>query len=77
MPTASAMPPSDMMLSDTSFMYISRKVPITETGIDTAMMVVARESRRNPYSTMIASKPPMNAAEVTCWIAAEMNFDWS
>ena len=46
MPTASAMPPSDMMLSDRSNMYISTNVPITETGIARPVMSVARASRR-------------------------------
>ncbi len=48
MPTASAMPPSDMILSETSLTYISRNVPITDTGIAMPVIVVARESRRNP-----------------------------
>ena len=75
MPTASAMPPSDMMLSEISFAYISKKVPMTEIGIATAMIEVARESRRNPYSTIIARMPPKIAAVVTSLIAEAMNFD--
>ena len=47
MPTASAMPPSDMMLSVTSKAYISTNVPSTETGIAMLVMSVARASRRN------------------------------
>ncbi len=77
MPTASAMPPSDMMLSDRSKAYISRKVPITDTGIATPVISVARASRRNRYSTRMASRPPMIAASRTSPIAEEMNFDWS
>ena len=77
MPTASAMPPSDMMLSDTSFMYMSRKVPMTDTGIAMPTMVVARASRRKPYSTMIAMMPPSIAALLTSLTADEMKRDWS
>ncbi len=48
MPTASAMPPSDIMFSDTPLLYISRKVPITEIGMAIAMMLVARAFLRKP-----------------------------
>ncbi len=47
MPTASAMPPSDMMLSERSKAYMSTNVPSTETGIAMLEMRVARASRRN------------------------------
>ncbi len=77
MPTASAMPPRDMMLSVTSNAYISTNVPSTDTGIAMPVMRVARASRRNAYSTRIASRPPISAADFTSPIAAEMNFDWS
>ena len=77
MPTASAMPPSDMMLRETSKAYISTKVPSTDTGIAMPVMSVARASRRNAYSTRIASTPPRSAADLTSPMAAEMNFDWS
>jgi len=77
MPTASAMPPSDMMLSVRSKAYISTKVPSTETGIAMPVISVARASRRNAYSTRIASRPPISAADFTSPMAAEMNFDWS
>ena len=43
MPTASAMPPSDMMFSDRSDMYISMNVPTTDTGI--ATLVIERRAR--------------------------------
>ena len=42
MPTASARPPSDMMFSDRSDMYISMNVPTTETGMATLVMNVVR-----------------------------------
>ena len=77
MPTASAMPPSDMMLSDRSNMYIATNVPMTDTGMASPVMKVARASRRNRYRTRIASRPPISAASRTSPIADEMNFDWS
>ena len=76
-PTARAMPPSDMMFSEMSLVYISRKVPMTETGIAMPTMVVERESRRKPYNTMIAKMPPTSAAFFTLSTAEEMKRDWS
>ena len=46
MPTAKAMPPSDMMLSDTFAQYMSMKVPMTDTGMAMLVTKVARASRR-------------------------------
>ena len=77
MPTASAMPPSDMMFSEMLFVYISRNVPMTEIGIATPTIVVARASRRKPYRTMIAKRPPTTAAFFTLSTAEEMKRDWS
>ena len=77
MPTASAMPPSDMMLSVMSKAYISTNVPSTETGIAMLLISVARASRRNAYSTRIASRPPIRAEVLTSLMAASMNVDWS
>ncbi len=65
------------MLSVTSNAYISTNVPSTDTGIAMPVIRVARASRRNAYSTRIASRPPSSAADLTSLIAAEMNFDWS
>ena len=42
-----APPPSDMMFSDRSDMFISMKVPTTETGMATLVMNVVRASRKN------------------------------
>ncbi len=77
MPTASAMPPSDMMLRVMSNAYISTNVPSTDTGIAMLLISVARASRRNAYSTRIASRPPIRAEVFTSLIAAAMNVDWS
>ena len=45
-PTAKAIPPSDMILSDTFAQYISMKVPMTDTGMAMLVTRVARASRR-------------------------------
>ena len=74
-PTASAIPPSDMMLSEMLFVYMSRNVPITETGIAMPTIVVARASFKNPYRTKIAISPPSIAATLTSLTADEMNVD--
>jgi len=75
MPTARAIPPSDMMFREMSFVYISRNVPMTETGIAMPTIVVARESRKKPYRTNIAINPPSIAASRTSLTADEMNVD--
>jgi hypothetical protein len=46
MPAARAMPPSDMMLSVSFVVYMSQNVPTTDTGMATAVIHVARASRR-------------------------------
>ena len=71
------MPPIDMMFSEISFVYINRNVPITETGIAMPTIIVARASRKKPYSTNIAIKPPRIAARRTSSTAAEIKVDWS
>ena len=75
MPTASAMPPSDMMFSEMSLVYISRNVPMTDTGIAMPTIVVARASRRNPYRTKIAIRPPSMAATRTSLTADDIKVD--
>ena len=77
MPTASAIPPSDMMFSEMLLVYIRRNVPITDIGMAILTIVVERESRRKPYSTMMAKMPPTKAAFLTLLTADEMNRDWS
>ena len=54
---------------------LARTVPMTDTGMAIAIIDVARESLRNPYSTIIARMPPKIAAVVTSLIAEAMNFD--
>ena len=65
------------MLRDTSFVYMSKNVPITDTGIAIPTIVVALASRRNPYNTMIAMMPPSSAAFLTLLTADAINRDWS
>ena len=69
MPTDSAIPPSDMMLSVRSKLYISTKMPMTVTGMTMPVTTVARASRRKKYSTRIESNPPHSAASRTSPIA--------
>ena len=60
------------MLSETPAWSMKRKVATTETGMVRAMMAVARRSRRKKKSTRIASRPPIQAADQTIWMAAVM-----
>ena len=46
-PTASARPPSVMMLSDWPSMYAAKNVPSTEIGSETATISVERSECRN------------------------------
>ncbi len=46
MPIPRAIPPSDMIFSVRLVPYIRLKVAMTETGIDSEMMIVAHRSRR-------------------------------
>ncbi len=50
---------------------------MTDTGIAIPVIVVARESRRKPYSTMIAMMPPRIAALLTSFTDEEIKRDWS
>ncbi len=76
-PTPSASPPSDMMFSESPICCITKKVPITETGIASATTAVAPRSRRKSPITRIASRPPCQAFATTSEIASSMNRDWS
>ena len=69
------MPPRDMMFRDTPFKYMSKNVPMTDTGIAIPTMAVARASRRNPNRTMMAMMPPSTAALLTASTADEMKRD--
>ena len=77
MPTPSARPPSDMMLSETSPTYIGAKVTTTEIGIEIAMIAVGTSWRRKARITTTARIEPMTAELLTSSTAARMNVDWS
>ena len=76
-PMASAMPPSDMMFSDTSEPYMTLNVAITDTGMASETTNVIQKLCRNRYSTKMASRPPRIAASMTSLMACLMNTDWS
>ena len=77
MPMPRVSPPSDMMLSEMSILYMAMNVAMTEIGIDVAMISVLRRSRRKNSSTMMASTPPISAALRTSSTACWMKWDWS
>ena len=76
-PTASAIPPRDMMFKLRSVRSIRANVPITETGIVTPTINVALALPRKPYRTITANKAPNIAADLTSLTAERMNCDWS
>ena len=61
-PVASVMPKSVSELIEKSKIRINAKVPMSETGIVTAGMMVARQSSRNKKMTVMTMK--MAAASV-------------
>ena len=60
-PIPRANPPSDMILSDTSNMYIGAKVAMIDTGIVRPTIRVWTTLRKNTKSTSTAIVPPMSA----------------
>ncbi len=77
MPMPRVNPPSDMMFSEMSSLYMATKVATTEMGMLVAMIRVLRRSRRNSSSTTMASSPPISAALRTSLTACSMKWDWS
>jgi hypothetical protein len=75
-PTPSASPPSDMMLSETPKASIRAKVPTTEMGIASATATGYRGSRRKRKRTRKASIPPRTSAETTLSMESAMNPAW-
>ena len=59
MPTANAMPASEMTLIERPIAAIATKAPITETGIASEMISVARGERRNKSRMIAARTPPI------------------
>ena len=58
MPTAKAIPASKTTLRLLPTIVMTRKVPITETGMVAAIITVALPLRRNSSSTSTARNPP-------------------
>ena len=57
-PTATARPLREIMLMVTPVKYISTTAKITLTGMDTSVMTVGRQSRRNRNSTTTENSAP-------------------
>ncbi len=58
MPTAKAMPASEMTLIERPSAAMAAKLPMMETGIASETTSVARTERRNSSSTNAANVPP-------------------
>ena len=65
MPTANAMPASEMTLSVRPNASSTRNVPMTEIGIASATMPVMTNERRKMSSTIAAIAPPSQRFETT------------
>ena len=59
MPTANAIPASEMTLIDRPNAAIATNEPITDTGMAMETISVGRHERRNSISSAAASKPPI------------------
>ena len=77
MPTPRVSPARLMMLRSMPARSISRKVAITDTGIETATMATERRLRRKNSSTSTASRPPCHAASVRLEIDSRIDTLWS
>ena len=64
MPTDTARPLREIMLMVTPVKYMSTTAKITLTGIDTSVMTVGRQSRRNKNSTTTENSAPHSSEEV-------------
>ena len=77
MPTASAKPPSVMMLSVSPKAARPISAPMIDSGIDTAMITVERQLPRNSRIIRLVSAAAMMPSTATPLIAARTNIDWS
>ena len=75
MPTASARPPSVMMLSVSPNIDSSAIAPSTESGIEIAMISVERQLPRNSRIIRLVSAAAMMPSSATPLIAARTNSD--
>ncbi len=77
MPTASARPPSVMMLIVSPSAANISSEQITDSGIDTAMMSVERQLPRKIRIIAAVRHAAINASRTTPVIAPRTNTDWS
>ena len=77
MPTASASPPSVMMLSVSPIADSITMAPSTESGIDTAMITVERQLPRNSRIITLVNSAAITPSLATPVIAPRTNSDWS
>ncbi len=77
MPTASARPPSVMMLSVSPIADSMMMAPSTASGIETAMMTVERQLPRNSRIITLVSSAAMTPSKATPVMAPRTNSDWS
>ena len=75
MPTASARPPSVMMLSVSPSAQSVAIEPSTESGIEVAMIRVERKLPRNSRIIRLVSAAAITPSRITPPIAALMNSD--
>ena len=73
-PTPSARPPKETVLSVKPLKYISANVEITEIGMAKPMMNMPEKLRRKKSRTKTAKPAPMRAASLTLLIEARMKF---
>ena len=77
MPTASARPPSVMMLSVSPSAASTAMAARTASGIEMAMITVERQLPRNSRIIRLVSAAAMHAFDATPLIAPLTNSDWS
>ena len=77
MPTASARPPSVMMLSVSPSTHRMASEPRIESGIEVAMMTVERQLPRKIRIIRLVSAAAITPSWMTPLTAALMNSDWS
>src|SRR3954451_20490119 len=77
MPTASAKPPSVMILSVSPIADSMMIAPSTDSGIEMAMMTVERQLPRNSRIITLVRSAAMTPSTATPSIAPRTNTDWS
>jgi hypothetical protein len=77
MPTASARPPSVMMLSVSPMADSAKIAPRIDSGIDVVTIRVERQLPRNSRIIRLVRAAAMMPSRITPWIEARTNTDWS